>query len=193
MLTHTTALIWRGEDNVLELVLSSTMCVLRIELMSSGLVTASRPTEPFLQPTQWSLDIWGLFKILFSVHGCFACMYTVHHMQTWCPGRPEEGGRVPGTGVLEGYESPCEIKAWSSGRAARVLDHWANSPALALWVVGFVAGKAVGCFMRFFFKRIIMGALIRKRINTEGRREENSKNVWKAIRNRIVNSLPKYL
>lgn len=47
---------------------------------------------------------------------CFACMCVcVHHMPTWCSGRPEEDLRFPGTGV--------KIGPRSSGRAASVLNH----------------------------------------------------------------------
>ena len=36
-----------------------------------------------------------------------AHMTLYYYMCAWCPGRPEEGIRYPGTGVIEGCESPC--------------------------------------------------------------------------------------
>jgi hypothetical protein len=39
----------------------------------------------------------------------------------WCPQRPEETIRSPGTGVTDDYEPSCKIKAESSVRTAENL------------------------------------------------------------------------
>lgn len=35
------------------------------------------------------------------------CTY-VDHVHVLCPWRPEKGFRIPRTGVMDGYESPCD-------------------------------------------------------------------------------------
>ena len=48
-LIHTTACMWRLEDNLWELLMPSTMWVAGTELRSRGLVASSKPAKPFAQ------------------------------------------------------------------------------------------------------------------------------------------------
>lgn len=43
--------------------------------------------------------------LLFSEHGCFACVYL--HVPAWCPQKSEEGTGSLGTQAMEGWELPC--------------------------------------------------------------------------------------
>ena len=52
------------------------------------------------------LKIW-----VFGLHACLP----VHHVRAWCPWRPENTNKLPGTGVTEGYESPCGCWEWNLG------------------------------------------------------------------------------
>jgi hypothetical protein len=38
-------------------------------------------------------------------------MYYVHHVNAWCPWRPEDGIRIPGTGAKD---SVIHVVAWES-------------------------------------------------------------------------------
>lgn len=47
-----------------------------------------------------------IFKKIYVYEILPAYMY-VHHGHAWYPLRPEEGIRIPGSGVKDGCESPC--------------------------------------------------------------------------------------
>lgn len=40
--------------------------------------------------------------------GVLAVCTFVHHLHAYCPWRPEESMGSPGTGIMDGYEPPCD-------------------------------------------------------------------------------------
>lgn len=61
---------------------------------------------------------------LMYTDGCFAAE-NVYHVNAWCPGRPEEGSRSPGTRVTDGDERPIRMLGMGttlSARAASALN-----------------------------------------------------------------------
>lgn len=80
-----------------------------------------------------SLPPPSLFKVLnFFYYQCFVCMYmSVDHVCAWCPWRPEEGVRYPGTGV-NSLLIACKLLygclELNPRRAASAVSHWATPP-----------------------------------------------------------------
>lgn len=60
----------------------------------------------------------------------------VHQVHAWClRRRPEEGVGVPGTGVTDGFEPPCELWEVSPGHLEERLVLLAAEPSLQLLLV----------------------------------------------------------
>ena len=55
-------------------------------------------------PELFLLNFILFFQFLFYIHGCFACMFVYNC--AGCPWRPEEGTRLPETGVIDSCEPP---------------------------------------------------------------------------------------
>lgn len=66
----------------------------------------------------------NLINLLFMRMSDFSTSMLVYHVHGWCPLRPEESVRFPGTGVADRCELPFELEIESliSGRAASILS-----------------------------------------------------------------------
>ena len=51
--------------------------------------------------------IFFRFFFIFTCMGVLPAWMSVHHMHAWCPSRPEEGIRCPGTEVTDCWKQPC--------------------------------------------------------------------------------------
>ena len=78
----------------------------------------------------WFLKFTGL---LFCVYRHLACRrVSMHYMHVWCPRKPEEVARSPGTGVIDSYVLLCGCRELRPSRLEKQPLPLSTEPCLHL-------------------------------------------------------------